>query len=170
MTRPKVEQDAEELLVECDALRLPIDLAKISKHLKVRVVEEDLDDDVSGLLVLKNKSAAIAVNREHALNRQRFSVAHEIGHFRLHADKQDVFVDRAHVYYRNKRSATGEEKMEIEANGFAAALLMPTKLLQKDLEDTHGTITDRDISNLANRYGVSEQAMSFRLANLGYIE
>jgi Zn-dependent peptidase ImmA (M78 family) len=97
-------------------------------------------------------------------------LAHEIGHFFLHQG-EEVIVDRAfRVNLRNSEAAKAESPEEIEANYFAAELLMPTKFLLEDLEgkaiDIEG---DDDIRELSSRYQVSSQALSYRLTNLGYL-
>lgn len=71
--------------------------------------------------------------------------------------------------YRNNNSSTGESYREIEANSFAAALLMPKKLLQKELINNTQKISDIKIKSLAKKFEVSTQAMSIRLINLGFI-
>jgi Zn-dependent peptidase ImmA (M78 family) len=56
---------------------------------------------------------------------------------------------------------------EIEANRFAAELLMPKDLLEADLDKFEIDIEDAEtIQHMARRYGVSEQAMTLRIVNL----
>jgi Zn-dependent peptidase ImmA (M78 family) len=73
---------------------------------------------------------------------------------------------------RNKASSAGTDLEELEANLFAAELLMPISLLEKDLEkiDVVDLEDEAIVAKLAARYKVSTQAMTFRLANLGYLE
>jgi Zn-dependent peptidase ImmA (M78 family) len=47
------------------------------------IVYLDLGEDVSGLLISKGGSTVIAVQETDSLSRQRFTIAHEIGHFHL---------------------------------------------------------------------------------------
>jgi Zn-dependent peptidase ImmA (M78 family) len=81
----------------------------------------------------------------------------------VHIDRDSVF----HVRRRDSESAKGTDPDEREANAFAAELLMPESFLRTDLENV-GALDDSAISHLASRYGVSSQALTFRLANLGY--
>ena len=100
--------------------------------------------------------------------RQRFTIAHELGHLRLHSKDQPVFIDKApKVMYRNNASATGEIHKEREANAFAAALLMPKDLIANVIENCKCGGDDA-VKYLAKEFKVSDQAMSFRLSNLGY--
>lgn len=58
---------------------------------------------------------------------------------------------------------------EIEANGFAAELLMPAFMLEHDVEEADPFIEDDELTSwLADRYEVSLQAMAIRLGNLGF--
>lgn len=85
--------------------------------------------------------------------RIRFTVAHELGHHFLgHGDSQ-----RDETF-----SALGIDPIEIAANQFAAALLMPETIVRHYV-DRVGIV---DIETLAKRFGVSQQAMGFRLRNL----
>ena len=85
----------------------------------------------------------------------------------LHADEDRVFVDRR--FFRNAWASKGELREEIEANAFAASLLMPKRFIAQNIEPGTG-ITDLDVFRLATRFEVSEQAMTLRLVKLGYIE
>jgi Zn-dependent peptidase ImmA (M78 family) len=63
---------------------------------------------------------------------------------------------------------------EIEANAYAANLLMPKDFLRRDLSpylNRHGALelSDFDRSQLARKYKVSDIAMTYRLVNLGFI-
>jgi len=69
--------------------------------------------------------------------------------------------------YRNNASATGEIHKEREANAFAAALLMPKDLVANVIEKFKFN-GDEMVKHLASEFNVSDQAMSFRLSNLGY--
>jgi Zn-dependent peptidase ImmA (M78 family) len=111
----------------------------------------------------------IAVNKTHHPNRQRFTIAHECGHLHLHADQGDrLWVDKSYstIVYRDSTSSTGDKLAEIQANQFAAGLLMPESLLNEDMTQD---LSDVDISRLAVRFRVSEQAMSLRLVSLGML-
>ncbi len=124
-----------------------------------------MESDVAGMLVIKQGSAAIAVNSEHSLARQRFTLAHELGHYLLHANKQHVFVDAP--FYRDRTSSLGTEKLEVEANAFASALLMPEMLIREDVKSPVDPLNEAQLQRLAHRYEVSIQALVYRLMRLG---
>jgi Zn-dependent peptidase ImmA (M78 family) len=144
-----------------------INVEKIAKHLNVDVKAEDLDSDISGLFVIKNNKPYIRYNSTECENRKRFTIAHELGHFILHSDSKPLFVDEK-IMYRNFDSSTGEIRKEREANAFAASLLMPRVFIQSAINSAPKNTNDI-VSYLADKFKVSEQAMNFRLANLGYV-
>jgi len=153
-----------------DGPAVPVD--RIARELGVAVRLQPFAGKLSGMLVRKDGAWVIGVNSLEVPVRQRFTVAHEIGHYQLHAAAQDVFIDRSFpIRFRDGRSSTGEDRQEIEANGFAAELLMPTDFLQRDLanEEIDGLGVDGEelVERMAKRYQVSKQAMTIRLTNLG---
>lgn len=159
---------AAQLLRKLGLYRVPVDVHSVAEHLGARVVYEDLDDDVSGLLLCENGVSTIAINRQQHSNRQRFTLAHECGHLHLHADRGDrLWVDKT-LFFRDASSSTGDHRAEIEANQFAAGLLMPGEVVLSALELDH-EITDADLVRLALRFEVSERAMTVRLISLGLI-
>jgi Zn-dependent peptidase ImmA (M78 family) len=76
------------------------------------------------------------------------------------------------VRLRDDTSSQGIDEAEKEANLFAAELLMPEEFLKKDLagRSTLDLYDEDYIPQLAENYGVSVQALMFRLQYLGYIE
>ncbi len=170
MINERIENITDNILHKLN-IKTPkgIQLEKIAKYLGVDIKGEDLDFDVSGLFVMKNDKSYIRYNNTESEHRQRFTIAHELGHFMLHKEDKPLFVDKNEkILYRNFDSSTGEIKKEREANAFAAALLMPRFLLKQAISNTPDN-TENVISYLAEQFNVSEQAMSFRLSNIGYL-
>ncbi len=161
------ERRATKLLRDHDEFSPPVDVEALARALGISVNFEELDSDVSGVMLIEDGSVKVAINAAHHRHRQRFTLAHEIGHVLLHAKGDRVFVDRR--FFRNEWSSRGELREEIEANAFAAALLMP-KLLIREYVDAESGITDIDVFRLATQFAVSEQAMTLRLVKLNYIE
>lgn len=151
---------------------------KLARALGAVVRREPFDGDVSGALYRSERSTIIGVNDRNASVRQRFTIAHEIGHLLLHKDTL-VFVDRQFLgvvpskgiedpqFYRNAVSSQAIDPREIEANRFAAALLMPEDFLRRDVGNHPLPLTADALATLAARFEVSQQAMVFRLINLG---
>lgn len=167
----RIEAQAQQLLEESDSLQLPVPVDRVAAHLGLQVEVALLGDDVSGVLVVDQGKGTIGINIAHAEVRQRFSIAHEIGHFVLHQTKAPLFIDKTYtVYRRDEHSSTGEDLQEIQANQFAAALLMPEALVRQETAKTGFDLGDEiALGSLAATFAVSTQAMSFRLANLGLL-
>jgi Zn-dependent peptidase ImmA (M78 family) len=153
------EHDAEELLAAVwEGRPLPVDPIKIAQQLGVKVYKATLDEGVSGMLIKEPaKDPEIYVNSADSINRQRFTCAHELGHYikRVAAGADEW----ANVDYRNPLSSEGNDPDEVYANRFAASLLMP----RREVERLH---KEYRLGALAYEFGVSEEAMNYRLDNL----
>lgn len=170
--RTKPKSEALALLKESNCLSVPVRLEQVAKHLGIKIIYEDFQDEMSGVLVIKNGKPAIGVNRAHHPNRQRFTIAHEIGHFVLHHkhSNNDVHMDKKWAYFRSS-TPSSVEVYEVEANQFAAELLMPESLIRQSIEAKGFDLSnDLDTSRLAQELKVSEQALTIRLVKLGLIE
>jgi Zn-dependent peptidase ImmA (M78 family) len=165
------EARATELLRRHKIKEPPVDVAVIAQKEGAKVIFQDLEAHISGLLVQKDKTATIAVNALHHPNRQRFTVAHELGHYLMHADKPTVFVDETLVHFRADATSEPADRRETEANKFAAALLMPSDWLKNDLgeQNIDAFFGELSLERLARRYLVSQLALSVRLVNLGLL-
>ena len=115
------------------------------------------------MALIKDEQRLIWINSLHHPNRQRFTLAHEIGHHVLHEEilREGVHVDKG-ILRRDTVSSTGTETKEIQANAFASQLLMPnaeiTRLSQDlDLDD------EESIKSLAKKFRVSVAAIQYRL-------
>jgi Zn-dependent peptidase ImmA (M78 family) len=176
--RKFIREVVERLLDEHAIKQAPVHAEHIAKRLKIDVKFEEAEDDLSGFLFRDPTSnkAIIGVNASHHENRKRFTLAHELGHFILH-EGQTVHIDENpkklpfRINLRDEESAKGSDDDEKEANLFAAELLMPAKFLERDLKGKDiDLLEEGQLSDLATKYKVSIQALSFRLANLGYRE
>jgi len=167
----KSEQAAARVLTRFGITSPPVPVEDLPKRLGVTLLEERLEQGVSAILYRQDDGVSvIAVNATHAPVRRRFSIAHEIGHLDMHAGRP-IIVDhlvRGRVNMRDERSSLATSREEIEANGFAAALLMPADWISADIEGSLGEPAGRRVEGLAKRYNVSAQAMELRLLNLGY--
>lgn len=180
MARDQIEKQAEHLLSEHGFSRPPVDVAKLADQLQYRIVRKYFEEaDLSGSVMRSNDGViTIGINTLHAHVRQRFSIAHEIGHAQLHLSKtrrEELFVDPpVGAHFRDSRASLGEDPKEIAANQYAAALLMPAGLVKESLAklaQAAGRLTiDNAVEKLAKDFDVSTQAMRFRLVSLGFIE
>ena len=166
--------EAHKLLKRARIKNPPVSVDKIAAILKAQLSFEPFEgeDAISGMLYRDEKQTIIGINSSHGRPRQRFTIAHEIGHLVLH--KGELFVDQGvRLNFRDKRSSLAEDQQEIEANKFAAELLMPEEMIRQEVQKctTKKKITTEDqlMSELARVFDVSEQAMGYRLFNLGII-
>jgi Zn-dependent peptidase ImmA (M78 family) len=161
---------AIDLLGKLKITKAPVPVDKVVKYLGAVLLPAPLDDEISGMVFVKEKVPVIAVNSLHHPNRQRFTVAHEIGHLVLHRQhvESSVHVDKQYrVLMRDARSSKGVDDMEIAANQFAAELLMPRAILEPMLEEEVLDLDDDDLlESLSLRFKVSKQAMSHRLGSV----
>jgi Zn-dependent peptidase ImmA (M78 family) len=163
----RAEQAALELLERYEIDEVPVPVVEIALALGADVQIEPLEGGLSGVLYREGDRTVLGVNGEHAEVRQRFTIAHELGHYHLHQDT--LFVDG--LLRRDDASSLALDPQEIEANAFAAELLMPRDLLLPEISQRlpKSGVADpaRLIRQLAKTFEVSEQAMEIRLANLG---
>lgn len=166
------ESRAEETLARFNYKTPPIPVDKIAKGLGALIRFQPLDEELSGMIYIKDGTPIIGVNALHHPNRQRFTLAHEIGHLVMHHDiiSAEVHVDRDFpVLMRDATSATGQVKRERDANRFAAALLVPRDLLEKELKAKPFDIDGHSpLDELAKTFRVSKQMIEFRITNLPF--
>jgi Zn-dependent peptidase ImmA (M78 family) len=175
-SKGKVDRVArvKEILEKLGIRTAPVSVERVAKFLGAQVRFSPLDDELSGMIFVNQGAPIIGVNSRHSPNRQRFTIAHEIGHLELHRNliSATVHVDKQFPVQfaglnRDATSATGTELVEIEANQFAAELLMPTAFLIQALENKPFDIDDEGpLDELAKKFRVSRQALEFRIRNL----
>jgi Zn-dependent peptidase ImmA (M78 family) len=167
-----IEKHVNELLEINRIIEPPINVEMIASNLSITVTKHPYDskENLSGMLIRDGDNVIIGVNESNSTERQRFSIAHEIGHYLLHEGK--LIVDRDIKYqvnYRNSKSSLGIDSEEIEANQFASALLMPDKFIIEDLKEYEFDIDDSNIEDvsreLADKYGVSFTAMLLKISS-----
>lgn len=164
-----MEKKVKQLLEEVGVETAPIPVDQIAEHLGIEIKLADLGEDCSGVLVRNGNRAVIGVNWGHPYNRRRFSIAHEIAHFVLH--KGDTYVDKEYrVNFRALEAGSGTKQEEIDANAFAAALLMPEEWVSDEFKQLPFDLTEDDgLEKLAEKFEVSTQAMTYRLIKLQMI-
>jgi len=108
-------------------------------------------------------SFTIGLNRDDSELRQRFTLAHELGHYFLHSDLLEPggeHFDR--LYSGHNDSGVLSARDETQANRFAAELLMP----KTQVERLWSLNSRKEHWKLAKQFGVSSSAMAWRLVNL----
>ena len=146
-------------------------LHKIVQREGIQLREADLEE-ISGVLYKDNQGDwVILVNREDSQKRKLFTIAHELGHYFLHKNDQDEFIDGQFVNSCFGRSeSTKYQQQELEANEFAGNLVMPKAQIQDELglPKQAGELSENVILKMASKFRVSPHAMLTRLKNLNY--
>ena len=169
--RKRIRELAQQILEENEVHQPPIPLARIVATYGLLIARQsNAVSYISGILARERGRNIIGVNTSHSDERQRFTIAHELGHFFLHTQGTDeVHIDRGFdVKFRDNVSAQGSDIEEKEANLFAAELLMPYEFLKRDLagKEKIDIVDDQLLQELAQNYEVSQQAMLIRLTQL----
>lgn len=148
---------AKKILMEIGIKNPPILIRDVVNYIKK---ERDLSiypwacgNEIDGIQITQGDSATIGYNQTQHQHRQRFTVAHEIGHLLLGHTSGDLILD-----------LNSDKPERIEANQFAAELLMPLAMLKNDFKN--GIKNAKDIAKL---YNVSEEAVWWRLIDCGLI-
>lgn len=139
-----------------DSAPVPID--QVIRDIGLPLFHEPLEDNISGYIERSDGSYRIVVNSNHAQTRQRFTAAHELGHYIYHRNLLGDGVGDNRAYRTegtHRPNANIRPIHERQANSFAANVLMPRHRLT-DVE--HETT-----AALAARFGVSQAAMRIRL-------
>ncbi len=145
----------------------PIDITAIAQARRLSVVRVNLESKLSGAL-FPAKREIIVNTHNRSLGRQRFTIGHELGHWELrHWELEDLPEDTLGYSgaYEGEGSAEGRSAVEIEANAFAAELLIPSKWIRK----LSKPIATGAPHQLATLYQVSDEAMFYQLIRCGRI-
>src|SRR5262245_24897878 len=102
MSRRRAEMVATKLLRTAGEVSPPVDPARFTRGQGISLRRRELPPSQSGFLLRLNGQAVIVVNGTHSAKRQRFTVAHELGHFLLHAVKESY-----DFHARDENSALG---------------------------------------------------------------
>lgn len=133
-----------------DPLQLPIEVIINSKNI---IIKEEEIDGADGRILMKENSGIITLNSSiDYLQKKRFILAHELGHFELHRHSKKGFSDNDETLNHSYQINFNTE--EIEANEFAAEFLMPTNLFYSECKGK--VFNHKVIEHLANRFQVSK--------------
>ncbi|MFC3052383.1 ImmA/IrrE family metallo-endopeptidase [Kordiimonas pumila] len=180
LNKKRAIESAKQIHAEFGGLsRAPVNVDRIARKLNITIRYEPMDNELSGMIFIKDGKPIIGINSLHNANRKRFTLAHEIGHYRLHSAlvSQEVHLDTnfSGGLYRDLKSATGVDPIEVEANAFAAELLMPEHLIKEEVSKCDiDLLTDpflddeaeKYITELADKFKVSSLAIQTRIVNL----
>lgn len=172
MNRSSIVAKAAEICEAHNINTFPVPIVELCNSYGIKVFDEYLKNNVSGFIVIQNENykdyetnKVIVVNSFDSAARQRFTIAHELGHYILHKGENELY---AH------RDVGANNATEREANIFASNFLMPENLVKSFLnnlrEDYWGFISDtQKILSVAENFAVSNLAAKVRLEQLGLI-
>lgn len=168
MVKRKVNKLLSDCNINLDAIdvnnkaSIAVDIEGIAKHQNIKIIYHPFSNEISGVFYKKEGKLFLGVNSTHPKRRQRFTIAHELGHYILHSDDILHYNEKIEdVYFRADKIQSKEESI---ANHFAAEILMPAELIQKCINN--GV---EQIGKLSELFNVSEGAMRYRLINLGFL-
>jgi Zn-dependent peptidase ImmA (M78 family) len=170
LRRREIERLAEDLRKRHGFTSAPVPVEKIAELEAIEVIRVSAGWNESGFLLRERDSRpVIGINRKNSPKRQRFTLAHELGHWQLHRGKPLIVDHSVMINKRDDVSSQATEPEEIQANQFAAALLMPESLVRNSA--VSGGFRSRDdlIARLATEFDVSTDSMTWRLVNLGIL-
>lgn len=152
---------SDNVVDDDNQIYFPVDVDLIAQKLNLKVHRSPLDASVAGLIVQSGEDQPVEVfiNQSDRSTRQRFTLAHEIGHFvkRTKTPGQSLlgFID-----YRDELAGRGTDPEEIWANAFAAELLMPSFAVR------NYWASGMSVQKMAKEFDVSRSAMETRISAL----
>lgn len=160
MTKDEIIKKTSDLLTKHGINSPVINVFQITENegLKLNFVKmpESLSN-VAGFFDVDSKS--IYINNNDPINRQIFTVAHELGHYILNHEK-----DKFGVLYRMQKFNGENSVAEQEANLFAANILVPQNMLLEAMKKYN--LDKKDDELLASLFGVSKEMMGYRILTL----
>lgn len=154
-----------EILKAEPNLEIPVPISDLARQLDITdIVPLDAQGYEGGLLTTADKYQGIILfNENSAETRRRFTIAHELGHFLLpwHIPSPDgkFLCSMKDMQTLSLKEGDQRRRMEVEANRFAALMLIPPTKLRVDLRKVRNPDLDQ-IVRLASRYEVSKEAMA----------
>lgn len=173
MKQSEIRETAEKFCEENSITEYPVEIVRLCNDNGLKVYEEYLPEDTSGLIVVDEKkwekydsNQFIVVNLAESATRRRFTIAHELAHFLLHKKESKLYAHRD-----MSGSDSQKNSIESEANYFAANVLMPEKLVREKVSDIKSQVRGKVPSfvlakEIADNFAVSEAAADVRLRQL----
>lgn len=124
-----------------------------SNGIRVFIIEDSIDNKFDGLATKIKEQPIIVISSDWPGDRQRFTLAHELGHLVLH----------------NRLKNELDKEEEKAADRFAGSFLLPTYAIKEELGEKRNFIEPRELSLLKQEYGISMQGVIFRATHSGII-
>lgn len=154
-------RESERSILQRHLAQTPVKLGALAKDLGIEVFRSSMKPGISGLIEPSDTAPSgfrIKINRHESVERQRFTLAHEISHFLLHREFiRNGVIDN--TMYRSSLS----NKQEIEANKLASKIVMPDAAISQLRQNYSGLTFDEMVHRMARDLRVSEPAMRIKL-------
>jgi Zn-dependent peptidase ImmA (M78 family) len=151
-------------------LDVPVDVEKIPSLLggKLNYVDNINNSDIEAMISKNENSFEIQIKKDGYELRDRFSIAHELGHLFLHMGflVNDNVWDSTNDYHDSVYYRSGYNIEENEANEFAGALLMPEEIFLKVAKEYYSN-GNYYLKPIADFFKVSIEAVRTRGRRLG---
>ena len=162
MSRLDAEIYARNLLKELNINTYPINLKNIIETLGIEYQEKYFENNEFGGCLINNKDAYCMIINASCLYEARkcFTIAHELGHYWIPTHQVDSYKCLA----TDINNFLTKEEQELEANIFAAELLMPKEIFSKDISKLSPCMNS--ILKLSDKYGTSLTSTALRFVKL----
>jgi Zn-dependent peptidase ImmA (M78 family) len=164
----RADAEARSLTAKSGTASLPVDPEKVARNLGAIVIYQATPAELSGMLLRRDGQPVIGLNADLPERRQRFALAHLVGHLHLHR-RRELLLDTAARYSHGNLASMPTDREEAEANRFAGALLAPESVVRRVAAETDFTTSAELVGLLASTFGLTEGAMTYRLMSLGII-
>lgn len=162
------EAEARQLAAEQPADGFPIAPEAVAERLGAVVVRQPTSVELSGMLVRRHGRIVIGLNADLGPTRQRFALAHLIGHLHLHRSR-DLILDTVERHTLGNLASLPTDREEAEANRFALELLAPETAIRHAAIKADFRTAAQLVDLLAPRFDLTVPAMAARLMGLGII-
>ena len=167
--RAEVESRVRQELERIGHYRLPINPVRVANRLGIEVYAVTFDQSsIIGMVQTKGGNAEIFVPESASPYRKRVAISHELGHYILHLTKEGAVKDGRmqdwpiDLFWSKEPAADASDDwiLEIEANWFAAELMMPSEFVRDEWT------RNPSIQSLARVFDITEEAIGYRIADL----
>lgn len=170
----EIRERASEILVRHGIEEPPVPIELLAHAEGAKIARKPFDGPQSGFALRSGdgESWVIGVNSSTSARRQRFTIAHELGHLLLHEGRPLIIDHSFLVNYRDETSSMATDSEEMDANSFAAEILMPRQMVFGEAKNAakDGCKTREEfIKRLSRVFDVSAEAMGYRLINLSIL-
>jgi len=167
--KEKIELNSEAVILRKkfgEDSNSPIDVFSfIHNNDDLTIVFYPMSNRISGICIRDGENKIIGINSISTYGRQRFTIAHELYHLYFHEDFKSIvcFTDLE----------MNKDPQEKEADIFASYFLAPYEALSYFIKNKLGKekhkLNIEDVVKIEQNFGISRQAMLWRLVNDGYL-